>query len=239
MSVRGLLPTLLFALRRCFSSALAVFWRLVRPPIAKASRSPRCAPKSACSSVSTPSRRSGPAGRATDAKSAARWTTESRAALVADIKQQLKTEMGLLPVSMLRERRDELRRDVFLRLDRREQLRHGRVSRPRLLHHREARRGRAGRRRPESRRITSIKMMYNGRGPGGADRRHRRRAGRSRSRRLGDPEGQGSDRPAGARRRTWTTASTSPIRSSVSATTTRRASSSRPATSASGRRTTS
>ena len=30
---------------------------------------------------------------------------ESRAALVADIKQQLKTEMGLLPVSMLRDRR--------------------------------------------------------------------------------------------------------------------------------------
>jgi S1-C subfamily serine protease len=30
---------------------------------------------------------------------------ESRAALVADIKQQLKTEMGLLPVSLLRERR--------------------------------------------------------------------------------------------------------------------------------------
>src|SRR6185503_20245203 len=29
----------------------------------------------------------------------------SRAALVADIKQQLKTEMGLLPVAMLRERR--------------------------------------------------------------------------------------------------------------------------------------
>ena len=29
----------------------------------------------------------------------------SRAALVADIKQQLKTEMGLMPVSMLRERR--------------------------------------------------------------------------------------------------------------------------------------
>src|SRR6476646_5119897 len=44
----------------------------------------------------------GTTGRATAAKSAA-MDTESRAAIVADVKRELKTEMGLLPVSMLRE----------------------------------------------------------------------------------------------------------------------------------------
>ena len=48
--------------------------------------------------------------------------------------------------------------------------------------------------------ITSVKIMYNGRAIAGARRRHRRRAGRSRSGRLGDPEGQGADRPAAAGR---------------------------------------
>jgi S1-C subfamily serine protease len=47
---------------------------------------------------------SGTSGRATDAKPVAMDDT-SRAALVADIKQQLRTEMGLMPVSLLRERR--------------------------------------------------------------------------------------------------------------------------------------
>src|SRR5436190_4909434 len=40
-----------------------------------------------------------------EAPAAAAMDDHSRAALVADIKQQLKTEMGLMPVSMLRERR--------------------------------------------------------------------------------------------------------------------------------------
>jgi S1-C subfamily serine protease len=44
-------------------------------------------------------------GKTTDAHPAAPIDDHSRAALVADIKRQLKTEMGLLPVSMLRERR--------------------------------------------------------------------------------------------------------------------------------------
>jgi hypothetical protein len=44
-------------------------------------------------------------GKATDARPPVAMDDHSRAALVADIKRQLKTEMGLLPVSMLRERR--------------------------------------------------------------------------------------------------------------------------------------
>jgi S1-C subfamily serine protease len=47
---------------------------------------------------------SGTSGRAADATSVA-MDDHSRAALVADIKQQLKTEMGLMPVSLLRQRR--------------------------------------------------------------------------------------------------------------------------------------
>src|SRR5437763_246967 len=49
---------------------------------------------------------SGTSGRVVDTKPPATMDDESRAALVADIKRQLKSEMGLLPVSMLRERRE-------------------------------------------------------------------------------------------------------------------------------------
>jgi hypothetical protein len=44
-------------------------------------------------------------GRTTDTHAAVPMDDHSRAALVADIKRQLKLEMGLLPVSLLRERR--------------------------------------------------------------------------------------------------------------------------------------
>jgi S1-C subfamily serine protease len=48
----------------------------------------------------------GTSGRTAEAGAVAAMDDHSRAALVADIKQQLKTEMGLLPVAMLRERRE-------------------------------------------------------------------------------------------------------------------------------------
>src|SRR5438093_3568456 len=86
----------------------------------------------------------------------------SRAALVADIKQQLKAEMGLMPVSLLRERRQSfvemysydasgasnygtagyLGHGYFIT------VKHGVIALGDV---------------PESRRITSIKIMYNGR----------------------------------------------------------------------------
>ena len=47
----------------------------------------------------------GTSGRTVEAGAVATMDEHSRAALVAEIKQQLKTEMGLLPVAMLRERR--------------------------------------------------------------------------------------------------------------------------------------
>jgi S1-C subfamily serine protease len=48
---------------------------------------------------------SGTAGRSTETAVAGTMDDRSRAALVAEIKQQLKSEMGLMPVSLLRERR--------------------------------------------------------------------------------------------------------------------------------------
>jgi len=47
----------------------------------------------------------GTSGRTAEVGAVATMDDHSRAALVADIKQQLKTEMGLLPVAMLRDRR--------------------------------------------------------------------------------------------------------------------------------------
>jgi S1-C subfamily serine protease len=49
---------------------------------------------------------SGTAGRTIEHKPVATMDDQSRAALVSDIKKQLRTEMGLLPVSMLRDRRN-------------------------------------------------------------------------------------------------------------------------------------
>ena len=93
---------------------------------------------------------------------AAAMDDHSRAALVADIKQQLKTEMGLMPVSMLRERRQSfvemysydatgasnygtagyLGQGYFIT------VKHGVIALGEP---------------PEARRITSIKIMVNGR----------------------------------------------------------------------------
>ena len=88
----------------------------------------------------------------------------------------------------------ELRRALLLRRQRREQLRNRRLPRQRLLHHRETRRrgSRAGGRcRPPGHQFDQADVQRQ------ADHRARRRfrgcAGRSRSGRLGDPQGQGSD----------------------------------------------
>ena len=69
--------------------------------------------------------------------------------MVAEIKEELQSEMGLLPVSAAARSALELRRALLRRQPRQDQLRHRRLSGQRLLRHREARRRRAqGRRRP-------------------------------------------------------------------------------------------
>jgi S1-C subfamily serine protease len=105
---------------------------------------------------------SGTTGRTAVPAPVATMDDHSRAAIVADIKQQLKTEMGLMPVSMLRERRQSfvemysydstgasnygtagyLGQGYFIT------VKHGVI---------------ALGDQPESRRITSVKIMYNGR----------------------------------------------------------------------------
>ena len=158
--------------------------------------------------------------------------------MVAEIKQELQSEMGLLPLQLLRDRRSsfvELYSDRQLRQD---QLRHRRLSGQRLLRHRQARGGRAqGRRQPRAVAQDRVDQgRLQGQGDSGQARRHRRRRRRGAQRRLGDHQ----DAASSICRRcapTPRSPTTSPSRSSGSATTTRRASSCRPATSGSGRRT--
>jgi S1-C subfamily serine protease len=105
---------------------------------------------------------SGTSGRTADTAPVAAMDDHSRAAIVADIKQQLKHEMGLTPVSLLRERRQSfvemysydttgasnygtagyLGQGYFIT------VKHGVIAL-----------GEA----PESRKISSVKIMYNGR----------------------------------------------------------------------------
>jgi S1-C subfamily serine protease len=102
---RGLLPTLIFA----FSAV--IFFSLGNMLAARAATSSESDQIAALrAEVGALQRQrletSGTTGRMeAHVPTAAPMDDRSRAALVADIKQQLKTEMGLMPVSLLRERR--------------------------------------------------------------------------------------------------------------------------------------
>ncbi len=101
---RGLLPTLIFA----FSAI--IFFGLGNMLAARAATSSENDQIAALRAEVGALKRqrletSGTIGRTEPAAVSTTMDDHSRAALVADIKQQLKTEMGLLPVSLLRERR--------------------------------------------------------------------------------------------------------------------------------------
>jgi S1-C subfamily serine protease len=107
MSVRGTLPTLLFALSAVLFFGLGSF--LAARQAAETENEQIAALRAEVGILRSQHREpatSGTSGRAVEAKPAAMMDDESRAALVADIKRELKSEMGLLPVSMLRERRE-------------------------------------------------------------------------------------------------------------------------------------
>ena len=70
-------------------------------------------------------------------------TGPSQSVMVEEIKRQLQSEMGLLPVRLLRERRASFVELYAVRQPRASQLRHRRLPRQRLLRHGEARRRRA------------------------------------------------------------------------------------------------
>jgi S1-C subfamily serine protease len=162
MSVRGTLPTLLFALSAVLFFGLGSF--LAARQAAETENEQIAALRAEVGILRSQHREpatSGTSGRAVETKPAAMMDDESRAALVADIKRELKSEMGLLPVSMLRERRESfvemysydatgssnygtagyLGHGYFIT------VKHGVVAL-----------GEAA----ESRKITSVKLMYNG-----------------------------------------------------------------------------
>ena len=101
---RGVIPTLLFAF-----SAIAFFGlgNLLAARQAATSDTGQIAALRAEVGALTRQRSgmAGTSGRTAEPAVAAAMDDRGRAALVADIKQQLKTEMGLMPVSLLRERR--------------------------------------------------------------------------------------------------------------------------------------
>ena len=184
-------------------------------------------------------RRSVPAGtsgsrpaiaRASPTPSGARhaWSPRSR---------ELQSEMGLLPVQLLRDRRSSFVELYSSRQLREDELRDGRLSRATATSSRSStpssrsRTKTTGRARED--RLGQDRLR--GQGDSGEGRRHRRRRSRGPQRRLGDHQARADlDLPA-LRVEHRRSPTTSPSRSSGSATTTRRASSCRPATSASGR----
>ncbi len=101
---RGVMPTLLFAL-----SALLFFGLgnlLAARQVASSDNDQIAALRAEVGALrGQRTGVSGTSGRTADSGTVAAMDDRSRAALVADIKQQLKSEMGLLPVSLLRERR--------------------------------------------------------------------------------------------------------------------------------------
>ncbi len=157
---RGLIPALIFAFSGIIFFSLG---NLIAARAATATENDQIAALRAELSSLKRQRTeiSGTSGR-TEPANRALMDDHSRAALVADIKQQLKSEMGLLPVSLLRERRESfvelysydmtgasnygtagyIGNGYFVT------VKHGVVA---LGEH------------PDSRRIASIKIMYKGR----------------------------------------------------------------------------
>ena len=162
----------------------------------------------------------------------------SRARMVAEIKEELQSEMGLLPLQLLRDRRSsfvELYSDD--NLGKTNYGTAGYLGGGYFVTVKHAVVALQGRGQPPGRaqdRLDQDRVQRQG--DPGEGRRHRRRRGRGAQRRLGHHQ-DARARSAAAQRPTPRSPTTSPSRSSGSATTTRRASSSRPATSARGRRT--
>jgi S1-C subfamily serine protease len=102
---RGLIPTLLFTFSALLFFSLGSF---LATRTAAAGESDQIAALRAEVGALKRQRAtevSGTAGRSTETDLVGAMDDRSRAALVADIKQQLRSEMGLMPVSLMRERR--------------------------------------------------------------------------------------------------------------------------------------
>jgi S1-C subfamily serine protease len=159
---RGLIPTLLFALSGIIFFGLGSFLAARQTTTSENDQIAALRAEVGALSQRHHAEVLGTSGRTADQGPVA-FDNPGRAALVADIKQQLKTEMGLMPVSLLRERRQSfvemysydstgssnygtagyLGQGYFIT------VKHGVIAL-----------GDA----PESRKITSVKIMVNGRG---------------------------------------------------------------------------
>jgi S1-C subfamily serine protease len=107
MSVRGLIPTVLFTLSAIVFFGLGNFFAARQASASEGDQIAALRAELGALKRQKPEA-SGTSGRtATTAETpkATMMDEHSRAALVADIKEQLKNEMGLMPVSLLRERR--------------------------------------------------------------------------------------------------------------------------------------
>ena len=103
MTVRGVLPTLLFAFSAIIFFGLGNYLAARQ---AQDAETEQIATLRAELGLLKRQQRDVSATRGRTPAKANGMDDESRAALVADIKRELQSEMGLLPVSMLRERRD-------------------------------------------------------------------------------------------------------------------------------------
>jgi S1-C subfamily serine protease len=99
---RNLVPVLLFTLSALLFFSLGSF--LAARQAAAADSDQLAALRAEVGALKRQRAETGTAGRSTET-AVAGMDDRSRAALVADIKQQLRSEMGLMPVSLLRERR--------------------------------------------------------------------------------------------------------------------------------------
>ena len=100
---RGVVPILLFTLSALLFFSLGSF--LATRQAAAADSDQIAALRAEVGALKRQRAETGTAGRSTETAVAGLMDDRGRAALVAEIKQQLRSEMGLMPVSLLRERR--------------------------------------------------------------------------------------------------------------------------------------
>jgi S1-C subfamily serine protease len=100
---RSLVPILLFTFSAILFFSLGSF--LAARQAAAADTDQIAALRAEVGALKRQRETAGTAGRSTETAVAGMMDDRSRASLVAEIKQQLKSEMGLMPVSLLRERR--------------------------------------------------------------------------------------------------------------------------------------
>jgi len=102
---RGLVPTLLFTFSALLFFSLGSFFATRTAAAGESDQIAALRAEIGALKRQRATEVSGTAGRSTETAVVGAMDDHSRAALVSDIKQQLKSELGLMPVSLMRERR--------------------------------------------------------------------------------------------------------------------------------------